>query len=311
MKATVRTFITLCFCFLLIGCSEEQSTTSGFAAYAPTTAEVGGDAQLGMFREESSMPTQVAPSSRVVDRSKLQNRRIAETHSLQIETMHEDLSKRYDRDFQKCIELGCEILHTNMQNRRYGNINARIEPEKLGEYLDFLATGNGELKSHSVQTQDKTLNYIDTEARIKNNEALKTRLVTLLNKADTIDNVIKIETELARVEQSLDSAKGALRHLSTITSKATVNVNYQVPYPDIQVRYHDLKHSFIKGWQQFIENISNVIIFIGAIIPWIPIFFVGIWFLIATFRFAFKKKNLLFLKFKKDTQNGSDVDKCE
>lgn len=315
-----KLLLLFCLTFFLAACEQEQQ--SGGSMQAPTTEEATPfmRAAINEFNEEGEeetnltgesfipVPNRSKPSEKVVDRSKLAKRRVAETHTLNIEILHDNLAPRYDRDFQKCLDLGCEIQNSNMSNRLNGYILARVPPKNLGTYLDFLTIGNGELKSHAVNTQDKTLSYLDTEARLKSQEELRERLKSLLQKADTVDNIIRIETELARVEKELDSAVNSLRHLKNITGMATVRVNYSVPYQDIQVQYDDLKNSFTRAWQEFIENIANVITFIGAVLPWLPVVIGGLWLLLTTIRFAFRKKQNVPKKktFKKDKQGSVD-----
>ena len=286
-----RVLLPVLAVFLLAGCNEEGSYNSG-VSYQSDFAE---EAML----QRAAVPASAPPSKMALDRSKFNNRRIAETHNMNIELEPDGLKSRYDRDFQKCLELGCEVTSSNAQSRRSGYINARISPEQLGEYLDFLGSGPGELKEHSVKADDKTLQYIDTEAKIKNLERLRDRLIVLLNseKTEKVSEVLQIERELNRVEQQLDSAKGSLRHLETITGKATVNSRYSVPFQDFEVKYYEFKNSFKRGYQEMLNSVSDAIRFVGGIIPWIPVWVIGLWITVKAFKFAFGKGfSLLFWK---------------
>lgn len=295
MKIVMR-FASVFVCLLLLaGCNPEDG---GDAHQVGALESVGFAAPAHKMARADVSQVKAPPSNMALDRAQFNDRRIAETHSLEVETEPDDLKLRYDRDFQKCLSLGCEIINSNVQSRQSAFINARIAPEMLAEYLDFLGSGVGELKSHGVRADDKTLQYIDTDAKIKNLEALKARLVKLLDspKAENINQILQIERELNRVEQQLDSAKGALRHLQTITGKATVNARYSAPYRDIEIQYYDLKNSFKRAWQNFIRSIAEVIEYVGGIVPWIPVWFIGLWVFVKLVRFAFGKVRLPFLK---------------
>lgn len=287
--------------FLLTACNEESSYSGGSNIVASETAAF--DIASAPMASRSLKTSATPPSKMALDRSKFNNRRIAETHNLSVETEPDDLKSRYDRDFQKCLSLGCEISSSNAQSRRSAYINARIAPEQLGVYLDFLGSGPGELKQHSVAADDKTLQFIDTAAKIKNLERLRDRLIALLNsdKTQRVSEVLQIERELNRVEQQLDSAKGSLRHLETITGKATVNSRYSVPYQDFDVKYYEFKNSFKRAYQEMLNSVSDAIRFVGGILPWIPIWIVGLWIAVKAFKFAFGKGfSLLFWKKNKD-----------
>jgi hypothetical protein len=100
------------------------------------------------------------------------------------------------------------------------------------------------------------------------------------------------------VDQELDSHKGQLRHMQTLTSKATVMVNYAVPYQDVEVKLRSIGSSFKKAAALFVDNVAMVIEFIGAALPWLPVVFAGFWVVVRLFRFAFAKgaASLMFWK---------------
>jgi len=123
------------------------------------------------------------------------------------------------------------------------------------------------------------------------------------DKTQKVNEVLQIERELNRVEQQLDSANGTLRHLETITGKATVNSRYSVPYQDFEVRYYEFKNSFKRGYQEMLNSVSDAVRFVGGILPWIPVWIVGFLIFVKTIKFAFKGFSLMFWKKKaKDAQ---------
>ncbi|MDG1288033.1 MAG: DUF4349 domain-containing protein [Rickettsiales bacterium] len=230
-------------------------------------------------------------SNMVLDRSKFEGRRIAENHHMQVKVAKESLQARYQRDMQQCIALGCDMTGSRIQSSGSGYLNARVSPEKLGEYLDFLSSGPGEVESHQVSATDKTMQYVDTESKLKNQVALRDRLLKLLDslKARKIQEILNIERELTRVQSQIDSLTGQMRSLKKVTSKATVNVNYTIPPKGIEIEYHDIENSFRYAWNGFLRSVSDVISFVLKIIPWVPIWFIGGWLLVKIVRFAFRK----------------------
>lgn len=233
-----------------------------------------------------------------LDRSQFGGRRIDETHTLSFSLQGDELRARHQRDFDKCVELGCEILSSSIQSSATGNaasnatLNARISPDKLVPYLNFLAEGPGRLESHQVSANDRTLDVIDVAAKLENLKALKARLRGLLDggKAETVEDILRIEKELARLQQEIDSISGRKRHLETITATATVNVGYAVPFGAIEVNYEALTKSFDYAWSGFIENLAHAIFAVGVVIPWIVFALIAGWIATRLFRFAFRKK---------------------
>lgn len=304
MKQFLLSF--LCVLMLFVGaCDDAGQTEVSMVGAAPSYSRSQAD-----YAAKEASPRYMSASDRAIDRSKLGNRRIAETHNLEFELEKADLKKRYDRDFKGCLEMGCEIQDTNLNPTSYAHINAKIPPESLGKFLDFLAEGDGELKQHNVSADDRTLQYIDTEAKIKNLEALKERLLKMLesDKVENVTNLLEVERELTRVESELDSQKGQLRHLESITSMATVQIRYNVYSYAQQFEAESLKYSVRKAWQAFQNSISKVIIFTGAILPWIPVFLIGLWMSFFAIRLGFGKARLLPRVFSRKTTDDKVED---
>jgi|GEM_PF-1458353 len=235
---------------------------------------------------------QMAPSSMAIDRSKLGGRRVAESHNMSIETKEDDLQSRFQRDFQRCMELECEILNSYVNAKSDANLSLRIDPVNLGPYLDFLASGPGEVKSHQVGAEDKTLQYIDTTARLENQEALRNRLRKMLDsgQAKTVGETLEIERELTRIQSDIDAQTQQKRFLERVTDKATVTVNYRVPHPSIPMDYSALRNSLREAWRGFIRNVADMIQFTGSVIPWIPVMFLGMWLVLNLSRLAARRR---------------------
>ncbi len=305
----MKKLLTILLALSLTACLEDESSVSH---------ELMAQADIaGGYAMEQAMAMPAAPvmakqkrtmkaSNMVLDRSKFEGRRIAENHHMRVQVPKKSLQARYQRDMEKCIALGCDMTGSRIQSSGSGYLNARIMPEKLGEYLDFLSNGPGEVESHQVSATDKTMQYVDTESKLKNQVALRDRLLKLLEsyKARKIQEILNIERELTRVQGQIDSLTGQMRSLQKVTSKATVNVNYTIPPKGVEIKYHDIENSLRYAWNGFLRSVSDVIAFVLKIIPWIPIWFVGGWLFVKIFRFAFRKaggslSKLMF--WKKDT----------
>lgn len=100
-----------------------------------------------------------------------------------------------------------------VENKREGedvSFDARVPVESLVVSMDELAA-LGEVTSRRVRVKDVTDEYIDVEAKIKNLRVLRERLRGLYAKAGKVDEMLKIEKELARVQGDLDSLEGRMK----------------------------------------------------------------------------------------------------
>lgn len=100
----------------------------------------------------------------------------------------------------------------------------RVSTDHLDSLLDeFAALGK---QTHRCMTaEDTTDSYHDLQAKIRNTEALRDRLRGLLDSAEEVEEILKIEKELARVQASLDSMKGQFQRLDSQVRLATIDLN--------------------------------------------------------------------------------------
>lgn len=99
----------------------------------------------------------------------------------------------------------------------------KIPAADLNDSLDQI--GNlGKEKNRAIESADVTDAVIDAEAQLKNLIALRGRLRELLTRAKTVDEVLKIESELARVQTEIDALNARLKTLQGQINYSEVNI---------------------------------------------------------------------------------------
>ncbi len=82
----------------------------------------------------------------------------------------------------------------------------------------------GDVTARSVQSQDVTEEYYDLGVRLKSLHATRDRLQDFLDRAKTIEEVLRVEQELARLNGQIDQIEGRMRFLATRASMSTITV---------------------------------------------------------------------------------------
>lgn len=78
-------------------------------------------------------------------------------------------------------------------------------------------------------TENVSEAYYDTEARLKTQETKRERLLTLLESAATMEDIIALESALSDTELQIEYLTGSLRHYDSLIGYSTVNINlYEV-----------------------------------------------------------------------------------
>ncbi len=281
-------------CALLLsmtGCG----SSSGYSATAESAVKNSFDMDSADFYGESYVEEAKAQSDGQTTVET--NRKLIKTVNMTVET--ESFDELVEKLNQKVEALGgyVEQFSTQgMENNRYASITARIPKSNLDAFLETVeGTSNITYRQESVE--DVTLTYVDLESHKKMLLKEQERLLEFLDEAETIEDIITIESRLTEVQYQLESMESQLRTYDN-------QIDYSTVYLDIEevARYTPQEK---KGtWEQiktgFMENLYSVgdglrSFFIGLIIriPNIVVFFmiVGILALIVRLIIKWEKKH--------------------
>ncbi|MEY4745053.1 MAG: hypothetical protein RL272_998 [Candidatus Parcubacteria bacterium] len=82
--------------------------------------------------------------------------------------------------------------------------------------------------------QDVTEQYTDLTAQLRNARAQEEEYLRIMKKADTVEDILKVQERLGQVRGQIESLQGRLKYLENVTSYSTVSVSL-AEEPRIQV----------------------------------------------------------------------------
>ncbi len=130
---------------------------------------------------------------------------------------------------RRCVVFGSSI--TSRDDYAEGALSIRAAPDWLEEFRNGLAgdaeDAGGRLLSMSTSVEDLTRQIVDTEARERALITLRDRLQSLLeNEPGEIDDLLKVERELARTQGELDAAKSRLTVMRQRVDMSELTIRY-------------------------------------------------------------------------------------
>ena len=140
------------------------------------------------------------------------------------------------------------------------NFNLLVEELSSKEY--------GQVISRSITTQDVTEEYMDLETRLKNLLAQEERYRSLLDIANEVEEILKIENELNRIRTEVEILQGRKNYLDNQISFSTITVEFRQPEP-ISSGSPGIVRAIRNAISQMIEQFYKIIVFIGTIIPYL------------------------------------------
>ena len=111
---------------------------------------------------------------------------------------------------------------------RSASVQLRVPADHLDNVLDTLR-GLGRVTDEGVSSTDVTERLIDNEARLSAWHAQEARLVTLLENAPTVEEIIQIEQRIAEVRSDIEYVEAPQRNLSNRVVTSLITVNLRLP----------------------------------------------------------------------------------
>lgn len=107
---------------------------------------------------------------------------------------------------------------------RRGYITVRVPVASFNEVFDEIKSIAQIVEVESVQGQDVTQQYIDMEARLKNLRSTEAQYLEILKKAQTVEDILKVQQLLSQVRGDIESMEAQIKHLANQTDLATISV---------------------------------------------------------------------------------------
>ncbi|HPD42084.1 MAG TPA: DUF4349 domain-containing protein, partial [Anaerolineae bacterium] len=79
--------------------------------------------------------------------------------------------------------------------------------------------------------QDVTDEYVDLQSRLGNLEATRDRIRTFLDQAQTVDEALRVNEQLAAVEAQIEQVKGRMVYLRERSAYSTITVQLDPELP--------------------------------------------------------------------------------
>ena len=156
---------------------------------------------------------------------------------------------------------------------RLARLVLRIPAKVYSDAFAALETEVANLTSSSSTSEDVTTQIIDIDSRIRAQRASLNRVEVLLGQAQSIRDIVAIESELTRRQADLDSMVKRLAFLRDQTSMSTVTVNIQRTdgEPKKEKKEDDDAGFFSgleDGWNALTSFGTGLSTVAGAVLPW-------------------------------------------
>lgn len=249
-----------------------------------TKSNENGGVRYDMMKSEVIAEEQGPSAPPPVESSANIDRKIIKTAYLNIEVLDLSASRKLIDSALK--EHSAYIVNENLQNNESqisSSINIKVPAVHFDKLLSKLSKIAKKVDYQNIDTQDVTEEYIDVETRLNNNRKIEQTYLKLLKKANSIEDMLKIEQKLGEIRTEIESTQGRIKYLSHQVNYSTINLSayetleYKYVAEKLPSFFQQLKKSLGAGWR-------GVVVFFLFLIKLWPL-----WLIVAVGWFGWKR----------------------
>ena len=303
---------------LLGGCGTKSETAGSMASYdmAPAESPAAGaevwETEEAAAEESGMDAGNMVTATTGIESVNSNSQKLIKTVSLNMET------KEFD-ELLAGIETQVEEMNGYIENSsisgnsyynssgtRYAWLTLRIPAERLDSFITIVEElGNVTSKNESVD--DITLQYVDVESHKKALETEQERLLELLEKAESMEDIITIESRLSEVRYELQSYESRLRTYDNKVNYSTVSIDIcEVERvsrtPEKKTFFGEIKERLSDNFYDIGQGIRSFAIWFISSLPYLVIWAAVIFVIVKLVRKIFWKKPFFRKKEQKDTE---------
>ena len=154
-----------------------------------------------------------------------------------------------------------------------------------GVLAQIRAIEGADLQSAQMSGEDKTEQFIDLDARLKAKQQEEARYLTLLAKANTVDDILKVDQVLSNVRAQIEQLQGQLNALKNRSSMATITASIStaaaLPTPiDTGWQPQRTFQAAVAALGGFLRVFADVAIW-AVVWSWLPVLVLGALFVLS------------------------------
>ena len=186
------------------------------------------------------------------------------TASIEMQTLEFDQAAQ---DIASLVEsMGGYFEQKNFSNYsssyRHASYTVRVPAEQFTDFCTQVGT-----LCHVTWQSDTAENiserYYDTQSRLETAQIKLERLQELLKKAESMEDIITIESAISETEWNIEDLSGTLRHYDALVDFATINVHVSEVYKysdteELPENFGDrLSSAMSRGWHSFVNGMED------------------------------------------------------
>ena len=265
--------------FLAVACGAGASTMRGPSAIGRTDYS-GGTATGAPSKSTGTGLVTGTPTSAQVPSNPgvpvTEGPRVIRTGDLTLEVKKGAFDSSYQSALDTVTALGGYLQSAQAQADQgplqAGTVTFAVPSDRFQQALEQLKKIGVEKAIH-VSGQDVSLQYVDLQARLGNLEAQRDAMIALLQRAQSVADIITVQNQLGSITGQIEQLKGQIAYFDKATSLSTLSVTIREgapplagpPAPDTW----GFRAAVDGGLHGFVGTLDDAIVVLGYLGPFI------------------------------------------
>ena len=269
-KLSVFVIGFICVIFLCsTGCSRAKYSMQEYGGMAARAAYDNFESEKQMLTPAGSpLPQAVEESPSAIENAVHQERKLVKRANLQLRVEDPSVTEKPLAALMEKYKAWPASTGVYENSRDY---SIRVPSSSYEAMLGEL-TGLGRVVRRNEHAEDVTLRYYDLESRLATKRELLKTYQSYLGKASSIDEIMKVESRIADLQQEIDWTGTQLRNLSSLVDYSTIDLEITGPLGTSSYSSPSLGEKMRELFGSFGEVISSgLVVLIGIIIYGVPV----------------------------------------
>ena len=261
----VGIFLIVCI-FVVLGTSKSQYNPSSYDSWSSMDSIGGLEFSEGYYKGDASISENEMVNNQ--EGSKVQKNGSV---SVLVENIDESIEalKSINKAFKGQIT---SIYDSGKGNERAVQITVKVPVEEFEAYYEQLRKLEGEVVYANITTVDVTEEYIDITSRLNNLRNTEAQLNRILERADSVTDVLAVQKELSTVRGEIESYEQRKRYFDNQTDYAYVSINFAIDKTGLNIAEEQWKpwgevKAAVKALVEVLKGLVNVIIWLVIFSP--------------------------------------------
>jgi len=207
--------------------------------------------------------------------------RVIRTAQVAVEVKNGSFDGTLDKLFTISTGLGGYISGTSAVadtgSLRTGTITFQVPTDKFNDAISQVRA-LGTVQNLVIGGQDVSAQYVDLQARLKNEEAQRDAMLALLGQAKTVAEIIAVQTQLGQITAQIEQLKGQITYFDHATSYSTISVSVHEAAVALKPANTDswgVSAALLQGLHGFVNTLDYILVGVGYVGPVLVLLVLG------------------------------------